>query len=212
MGELVFYTNPMSRGQIVRWMLEEVGQPYETQLLDYASSMKAEPYLSINPMGKVPAIRHDGKVVTECAAICAYLATAFPEAGLGPRRDEMADYYRWMFFAAGPVEQAVTDKAMGFLPTEDQGRMAGYGSFDRVVEVLDRQIGSRSYVCGDRFTAADVYLGSQIIWGLQFKTLPQRDSFAAYAERLTAREAYQRARAIDTELIAETNSTQHAGT
>ena len=202
-ADLIFYTNPMSRGQIVRWMLEEVGEPYETRLLDYASSMKAEPYLSINPMGKVPAIIHNGKTVTECSAICAYLAAAFPDAGLGPRADELADYYRWMFFAAGPVEQAVTNHAMGFDPTSEQERMAGYGNYARVVDVLDRMLQARDYATGDRFTACDVYLGSQIMWGTQFGTLPVLDSFVAYAARLSAREAYKCAKAEDGRLIAE---------
>ena len=200
---LIFYTNPMSRGQIARWMLEEVGEPYETRLLDYASSMKAEPYLSINPMGKVPAIIHKGKTVTECSAICAYLAAAFPETELGPQPEELADYYRWMFFAAGPVEQAVTNHAMGFDPTSDQERMVGYGNYARVVDVLDRMLGSRAYATGDRFTACDVYLGSQIMWGTQFGTLPVLDSFVAYGARLSNREAYKRGKEIDNGLIAE---------
>ncbi|HRE36661.1 MAG TPA: glutathione S-transferase, partial [Sphingopyxis terrae] len=106
--DLIFYTNPMSRGQIVRWMLEEVGAPYQTQILGYDDSMKGADYLAINPMGKVPAIVHRGKVVTECAAICAYLADAFPDAGLAPPLEARADYYRWLFFAAGPLETAVT--------------------------------------------------------------------------------------------------------
>ena len=105
--DLTLYTNPMSRGRIARWMLEEAGAAYDVVLLDYASTMKAEPYLSVNPMAKVPAIVHRGRTVTECAAICAYLAEAFPDAGLAPRDDERADYYRWLFFAAGPVEAAV---------------------------------------------------------------------------------------------------------
>ena len=205
---LIFYTNPMSRGQIARWMLEEVGEPYETRLLDYASSMKAEPYLSINPMGKVPAIIHKGKTVTECSAICAYLAAAFPDTGLGPRPGELADYYRWMFFAAGPVEQAVTNHAMGFDPTSEQERMVGYGNYGRVVDVLDRMLGERDYATGDRFTACDVYLGSQVMWGTQFGTLPVLDSFVAYGARLSAREAYKRGKAEDMRLIAEMQPAQ----
>ena len=106
MTDLTFYTNPMSRGQTVRWMLEEFGEPYETEILQYGTTMKPEPYLSINPMGKVPAVRHGGKVVTEVAAICAYLADAFPAAGLAPPVADRADYYRFLFFAAGPLEQA----------------------------------------------------------------------------------------------------------
>ncbi|HXG99756.1 MAG TPA: glutathione S-transferase family protein [Sphingomicrobium sp.] len=200
---LIFYTNPMSRGQIVRWMLEEVGQPYETQILDYASSMKASEYLAVNPMGKVPALRHGDKVVTECAGIIAYLADVFPEAGLAPRDAEKADYYRWLFYAAGPVEQAVTNQAMGFVPKPEQSRMAGYGSYDTVVDVLEKLFNERQYACGERFTACDVYLGSQIMWGTAFGTLPKRPSFEAYAERLSKREAYTRGKDIDNRLIAE---------
>lgn len=200
-ADLIFYTNPMSRGRIIRWMLEEVGAPYDTVVLDYASTMKQEPYLSVNPMGKVPAIVHKGKTVTECAAICAYLADAFPEAGLAPPTDDRADYYRWLFYAAGPVEQGVTDRAMGFVPSEQQHRMAGYGSFDLMVGVLDKAVAANPYITGDRFTAADVYVGSQVAWGTQFGTLPKRDAFAAYIERLTARDAYKRANEIDNALM-----------
>ncbi|MCY7339539.1 MAG: glutathione S-transferase family protein [Sphingomonas bacterium] len=200
---LTFYTNPMSRGQIVRWMLEEVGEPYETQLLDYASSMKAAPYLAVNPMGKVPAIVHDGKIVTECAAIIAYLADVFPAAGLGPRDGEKADYYRWMFFASGPIEQAVTNKAAGFEPSEERGRMFGYGNYDLAVKTLADHLSATPYVCGDRFTAADVYVGSTVLWGTQFGTLPSLDPFLAYGERVSGRDAYQRGKEIDGKLIAE---------
>jgi len=206
---LTFYTNPMSRGQIVRWMLEEVGAPYETVVLDYASTMKEEPYLSINPMGKVPAITHGDDIVTECAAICAYLAEAFPEAGLAPRDDERADYYRWLFFAAGPAEQGITNKAMGFAPTAEQGRMAGYGSYDQMVDVLEMAVSAHDYIAGGRFTAADVYVGAQVGWGLAFNTLPTRPAFEAYAARVTDRPAYKRGKEIDNalmpqQLIAET--------
>lgn len=203
MGELTFYTNPMSRGQIVRWMLEEVGAPYDTEILDYASSMKSPEYRAINPMMKVPAIVHRGHVVTEGAAIIAYLADAYPEAGLGPREDEKADYYRWLFFAAGPIEQAVTNKSMGFAPTPEQGRMAGYGNYDLAVETLAGHLAGSDFVSGNRFTAADVYVGSQVMWGTQFGTLPKLDSFVAYAERLSAREAYRRGKEMDNQLIAE---------
>ena len=202
-AELVLYTNPMSRGQIARWAIEESGAAYDTVLLDYAATMKGEPYLAINPMGKVPAIVHKGQVVTECAAICAYLADAFPDAGLAPTATERADYYRWLFFGAGPVEQAVTNRAMGFAPSADQGRMAGYGNYDLTVDVLEKAVSAHPYIAGERFTAADVYVGSQVIWGTQFGTLPSRPAFADYAARLTARDAYRRAKAIDDALIAE---------
>ena len=202
-ANLTFYTNPMSRGQIARWMLEEVGAPYEQVLLDYGTTMKGAEYLAINPMGKVPAIKHGNHVVTECAAICAYLAEAFPEAGLTPSPDERADYYRWMFFAAGPGEQAITNKSLGFDVPADKSMMAGYGSFDAMVDVLEKAVSAHDYIAGDRFTAADVYVGSQVLWGTQFGTLPNRPGFGVYGARLSERPAYQRAKAIDGALIAE---------
>ena len=199
---LTLYTNPMSRGRIARWMLEEVGAEYETVVLDYASTMKAEPFLSINPMGKVPTIVHDGQTITECAAICAYLAEAFPEAGLAPGGDERAAYYRWLFYAAGPVEAAVGNRALGVVPDAVQQRMIGYGSLDRVIEVLEQAVAAHAYIAGDRLTAADVYVGSQVIWGMQFGWLPQRSTFADYAARLIERPAYKRAGDLDDALIA----------
>jgi glutathione S-transferase len=201
--ELVFYTNPQSRGQIVRWMLEETGADYRTELMDYASTMKAEPYLSINPMGKVPAIVHNGHVVTECAAICAYLAEAYPEAGLAPAAEERADYYRWLFFAAGPMEQAITNNFAKFEPSPEQGRMFGYGNYDLAVDTFEKAISAHPYIAGDRFTAADVYVGATVGWGLAFGTLPRRDAFAAYAERVTSRDAYKRGKEKDEALAAE---------
>lgn len=207
MADLKFYTNPMSRGQIVRWMLEEVGQPYDTTIVDYGV-MHDDAYRAVNPMMKVPAIVHDGKIVTECAAIIAYLADVFPDAGLGPRPDEKADYYRWLFFAAGPIEHAVTNKANGFEPTPEKGRMFGYGSYDLAVQTLAGHLADRDYVCGDRFTAADVYVGSQVMWGTQFGTLPKLDSFVAHGERLAGRAAYQRGKAEDMRLIAEMQPAQ----
>ena len=206
MSKLQFYTNPMSRGQIVRWMLEEAGVPYETHILDYESSMKAPDYLAINPMGKVPAVVHDGAVVTECAAICAWLADRFPEAGLAPALPDRADYYRWLFFAAGPLEAAVTNKAMGFVAEPGREKMLGYGSFDQAIDALESALAGKTFICGDRFTAADVYVGSQVDWGLQFGTIPERPAFAAYAARLRERPAYRRAKEIDNALIAQMNA------
>jgi glutathione S-transferase len=191
MADLTFYTNPQSRGRIVRWMLEEVGEPYDTQIVTY-DRMKDDAYLAVNPMGKVPSIKHRGKIVTECAAICAYLADVFPQSKLGPKEDEKADYYRWLFYAAGPLEQAVTNNYAKFTPSPEQGRMFGYGNYDTAIDVLDKLLGSRNYVCGDRFTAADVYVGSAVMWGTQFGTMPQRDSFTAYVDRIKGREAFQR--------------------
>ena len=203
--ELIFYTNPMSRGQIVRWMLEEVGAPYEQRLLDYDTTMKAPAYLAVNPMGKVPAIVHNGHVVTECAAICAYLADAFPDAKLAPAPAPAAraDYYRWLFFTAGPVEQAITSKHLGFEPNGEQQRSAGFGSLGAALDALEGAVAGKAFVAGDSFTAADVYVGSQIDWGLQFGTIPSRPAFEAYAAPLRERAAYKRAKEVDNGLIAE---------
>jgi glutathione S-transferase len=165
--------------------------------------MKGEAYLAINPMGKVPAIVHNGRVVTECAAICAYLADAFPEAELAPRAGEQADYYRWLFFAAGPVEAAITNRMLGVEVSPEREKSAGYGNYDLMVSVLENLFKDRAFVCGDRFNAADVYVGSQVVWGLQFGTLPKLASFEGYAARLSERPAYQAAKAIDMQLIAE---------
>jgi glutathione S-transferase len=207
MADRVFYTNPQSRGRIIRWMLEEVGQPYETEVIAY-DQLKSPRYLAVNPMGKVPAIRHDGRVVTECSAICAYLADVFLDAGLGPRNDEKADYYRWMFYAAGPVEQAFTNHAVGWEVAGEKERMFGYGNYERVVAVLDELFSGRDYVCGDRFTAADVYVGSQIMFPMQFKMLPEKDSFTRYRDRLQLRDAYRRANEIDEAIIAQSQASQ----
>ena len=201
--DLIFYTNPMSRGQIARWMLEEVGTPYEPRILDYGTTMKDDAYLAVNPMGKVPAIVHDGKVVTECAAICAYLADAFPEAGLAPDVTDRADYYRWLFFTSGPVEQAITAKNFGVEPEGDQQRSAGFGSLPAALDALESAVAGKAFVAGERFSAADVYVGSQIDWGLQFGTIASRPAFEAYVAPLRERPAYKRAKAIDNGLIAQ---------
>ena len=171
--DLVFYTNPMSRGRIVRWMLEEVGQPYRTELLDYRTTLKSPEYRAVNPMGKVPALRHGDTVVTETAAICAYLADAFPAAKLAPEPSSRlrAPYYRWLFFAAGPVEAAVTNKALGVEFPPERQMMVGYGSFMAVMDAMERAVESGGYLVGDAFSAADVYFGSQIGWGLQFGSI-----------------------------------------
>lgn len=218
---LTFYTNPNSRGRIVRWMLEEVGCDYDTVVLDYERSSEAdrwggaalerpnEPsdvrsrfFTEVNPIGKVPAIVHDGQVVTESGAICAYLAEAFPEAGLAPTAEERADYYRWMFFTAGPVEQAITNHRAGFVPDPGQEFFLGHGSYERTVDQLERAVKARPFIAGDRFTAADVYVGSHVGWGLGLQTLPPREAFIAYAGRLTMREAYARGVAADEALLA----------
>jgi glutathione S-transferase len=204
-SELIFYTHPMSRGRIVRWMLEEVGAPYRTELLEFGPTMKAPQYLAINPMGKVPAIRHGGTVVTECGAICAYLADAFPNAGLAPPAGDplRGPYYRWLFFGAGPVEAAVSNKALGLVVPQGREGMIGYGRLGDVLTTLERAVSEGDYLIGDRFTAADVYLGAQIGWGMQLGSMEKRPAFERYWQRIAARPAAQRAKAIDDKLVAE---------
>ncbi|OWK31831.1 glutathione S-transferase family protein [Sphingomonas mucosissima] len=204
MRDLIFYTNPMSRGRIARWMLEEIAAPYETRLVDWTA--KPDEFLAANPMAKVPTIVHNGQVVTETGAIIAYIAEAFPQAGLAPTAAERAADYRWMFFAAGPLEAATTNRSLGVDPTAEQQGMVGYGSLDRVVTALKSAVTASTYIAGDRFTAADVYVGSHISWGLQFGALPQSEDFDVYLARITGRPAAVRAREIDDALIASAGS------
>jgi glutathione S-transferase len=201
--ELVFYSNPMSRARIVRWMLEEVGQPYRTEVLEYGTTMKSPEYLAINPMGKVPAITHRGIVVTEAAAICAYLADAFPDVGLAPKPTDplRGPYYRWLFFAAGPGEAAATAKSMGLLAPEEKRGMAGYGTFEDTMGGFEAALQNGPYILGERFSAADVYVGAQIGWGLQFGTFDARPGFKEYVERIRARPAARRAAELDDALM-----------
>ena len=196
MPSLTLYTNPMSRGRIVRWMIEEVGEPYEVVNLEYGTTMKAAEYLAVNPMGKVPAIKHGDTVVTEVAAICAYLADAFPDAGLAPPPADRGSYYRWMFFTAGPLEAAVTNKAFGFA-APDKKQSLGYGSYEEALDAVETAIIPGPYVCGDRFNAADVVLGSQLSFGMMFGTIPKRPAFETYVARLLTRPAAVRANALD---------------
>jgi glutathione S-transferase len=201
--ELIFYTNPQSRGRIIRWMLEEIGQPYRTEVIEYAA-MKSPSYLAVNPMGKVPAIKHGDTVITESAAICAYLADAFPQAGLAPAVTEKArgTYYRWLFFGAGCIEPASWIKALNVDVAPERQRMLGYGSMGDVLKALNLAIANGPYILGDKFSAADVYVGSQIGWGLQFGTFETTPAFAAYFERLSERPAFKRAKNTDDGLVA----------
>ena len=204
MSDLIFYTNPMSRGRIARWMLEEVGEPYDTRLVDWTA--KPDDFLAANPMAKVPTILHRGQVVTEAGAIITYLAEAFLAAELAPKAEERAAFYRWMFFAAGPLEAATTDRALGVTPTAEQQGMVGYGSLDRVVDALKGAVTASTYIAGERFTAADVYVGSHIAWGLQFGAFPASDEFDRYLARIMDRPAAIRAREIDDALISGNGS------
>lgn len=201
MAEMIFYTNPQSRGRIVRWMLEECGATYRTEVVPYGVAMKSEPYLGINPMGKVPALVYAGKAVTETSAIVAFLADLFPAAKLAPPLDQRQDYYRWLFFAAGPLEAAITTKSLGFDVPADKERMTGYGTFDLVVETLAKKLSRSTYIAGETFSAADLYVGSHIGYGLQFGSLPKRAEFTDYFARVSARPARMRADELDNALI-----------
>jgi glutathione S-transferase len=202
--DLIFYTHPQSRGRVVRWMLEEVGEPYRTELLDYDTTMKAPEYLAINPMGKVPALRHGNVVVTEAAAICAYLADAFPSAGLAPPSGDRqrGPYYRWLFFAAGPVEAATSNRALALAVPAGRERMIGYGTFEETMDTLENAVSRGEHLLGERFSAADVYVGSHIGFGLQFGTIEKRPAFERYVARLFARPAALRAKQIDDDIAA----------
>ncbi len=197
---------PMSRGNIAFWMLEEMGIPYRLNLLSLDRQDQKQPaYLAINPMGKVPALEHKGVIVTEAAAVCAYLADAFPETNLAPKHDDprRGTYYRWMFFAPGCLEMAVFDRMNARDVPEP--RASGYGDYDTTIETVARAVAKGPYVLGDQFSAADIILGSHVIWGMMMKGLPARAEFTAYAQRLQARPAWQRTLAKNQALHAELN-------
>lgn len=209
MAELILYTNPQSRGRIARWMLEETAQPYRTEILDYATSMKAPAYLAVNPMGKVPALRHGDVIVTETAAICTYLADAFPQASLAPPPGDRlrGPYYRWLFFTAGPVEAAVSNKALGFIVPQDRERMMGYGNMAQAISTLEATVSRAEYLVGNNFTAADLYVGSALGFGMMFGTIEKRSAFERYWERLSSRPACKRAKELDDALVAQQHVT-----
>ena len=201
MADLTLYTNPMSRGRIARWMVEETGQPYEAVIVPFGPAMKSVDYRAVNPMGKVPAVRHGEVVVTECAAICAYLADTFPEAKLAPPNPQRGSYYRWLFFAAGPLEAAVSNRSLGFEVPDERRRMIGYGSFEDVMDTLEMAVSTNPFVAGHAFTAADVYVGSHIGWGLQFGSIEKRPAFEDYLARVSDRPAFRRAKGKDDEAM-----------
>ncbi|SOB88161.1 glutathione S-transferase [Sphingomonas guangdongensis] len=202
MTDLTLYTNPMSRGRIARWMLEEVGADYETVVVEFGGDPALLP---VNPMGKVPAIVHAGTTITECAAICAYLADAFPDAGLAPPVAERAAYYRWLFFAAGPLEQAVVSNSLGWKPEDKQQALVGFGTYDRTIDTLEQAVegAGDGWLTGERFTAADLYVGAHLGWGTMFGSIPKRDAFVRFVERTAARPAAQRANALDDALMPQ---------
>ena len=204
MADIVFYTNPQSRGQMAHWMLEELGEPYETRWIEYGDEIKGEAFLAVNPMGKVPALQHRGAVITETAAICTYLAASFPEKGLIPAVGDarLADFYRWMFFAAGPMEQAASAKSMSWDISAENARTLGFGSAEDTFRAVEIALEPGPFVCGEQFTAVDVYLGSHLMWGMMFGTIEKRPLFEAYVARLTERPAMQRCQQLNNDRMA----------
>jgi glutathione S-transferase len=191
--ELVFYSSPMSRGRIVHWMLEEVGASYRFEVVNLENQeQKKASYLAINPMGKVPAIVHRGTVITECGAICAYLADAFPAAGLAPALASAArgTYYRWLFFGCC-LEAAVIDRMLS-RPAPSRPGALGYGCYEDAAATLEKALAPGPYILGTQFSAADVYIGSQVAFGMMMKALEPLSMFQEYVNRLQQRPAYRR--------------------
>lgn len=202
-SELILYHMTPSRSSTVHWMLEEVGEPYDLRVLDMRRGENRLPeFLKINPMGKVPTLVHDGVIVTEAAAICTYLADAFPQAGLsvpiGDRR--RGPYLKWLFFGPGALEPALLDVMLKREPGPVPA--LGYGSLDMVVDVLAQAVEPGPYLVGEQFTAADVVLGATVHWGFSTGALPRRAALTAYAERVAERTAFRRARKRDEEIAA----------
>lgn len=204
--KITLYTHPMSRGRIVRWMLEEAGADYEAKLLEYGTTMKAPEYLAINPMGKVPAIKQGEIVITETPAILTFLADAYPEAKLAPPPAERGAYYRWLFYVAGPLESALAVKALQVEPTLKQAGFLGFGTLSDVLNTLEKLVTDNDYIAAPYFTTADLYLASQLQFGMQFESIEPRDAFKAFVARCAARAAFQKANEADNALMAQLNS------
>jgi glutathione S-transferase len=195
MSELIFFYNPQSRARIVHWMLEEVGVPYTVKLINFEKGEHKRPeFLALNPMGKLPTIQHGSTVVTEAAAICAYLADVFPAANLAPAQNspERGTYYRWMFFGAGCVEPATVDRLFN-RPQVERPSALGYGSYDDTFDTLEKALTPGPFILGQRFSAADVYVGSQLMWGMKMmKAIKPRPTFEKYVGAVMERPAFKR--------------------
>lgn len=201
--DLILFTNPQSRGAMIHWMLEEIGCPYRIEVKQFGPDMQSPEYLAINPMGKVPAIRHGDTVVTETAAILCYLADVFPDAKLAPPPSERGAYYRWLFFVAGCGEPALGNKAAGWTPDTPRLQVQlGYGSFERTMETVAQLVAGRQTIAADHFTAADLYMASFLHWGMMFGGIEKRPVFEAYAARHIARPASVRAQEQGAKIMA----------
>jgi glutathione S-transferase len=202
--EIVFYTNPQSRGAMTHWMLEKVGAPYRVEVLAFGPEMKTPEYLAINPMGKVPAIRHGNTVVTETGAILAYLADTFPQARMAPSGSERGAYFRWLFFVAGCCEPAMGNKASGWnADTPDLQVRLGYGSYERTIDTVAKAVEGKRYIAGDHFTAADLYMASFLHWGMMFGVVDKRPVFETYVKPHLDRPAARRAEEQAAKLAAK---------
>ena len=208
MSELTLYTHPMSRGRVVRWMLEEVGIPYTVETMEFGQDIKAPEYLAINPMGKVPAIKHGNTIVTEVAAICAYLADQFPDKKLAPpaASPERGDYYRWLFFMAGPFEMATSALAYGWKIDSSNAQSVGCGHVENSINTLEKVLGRTPYICGDTFSAADVLVSSYLWWETMQKNIPPNRVFQEYIQRTESRPAAKRANELDDALLESMKS------
>lgn len=207
--EVVFYHWPQSRGRTVHWMLEEAGAPYRIELISLEKGEQKKPgFLSINPMGKLPAIVHRGTVITETGAIITYLADEFPAARLAPPIGTPARgaFLRWMFFGSGCIDGALIDRMLD-RPAASRPGAIGYGRFEDFVDTLEKVISTSPYLLGDTFTAADLFVGSQIAFGLMLKTIEARPSFRSYVERVTSRPASKRALEQGEALMAQAKAT-----
>ena len=205
--EIVFYHNPMSRGRMVHWMLEEIGAPYRFELLRFDKGENKKPeFLAVNPMGKLPAIEHRGTVITECGAIITYLGDAFPAAKLAPAIDEPArgTYLRWMFFGQGCIDSALIDRMLS-RPPADKPTALGYGNYDDVVQAVEKALTPGPYILGNRFSAADLYIGSQLGFGMMTKSIEPRPIFQSYLGLLSQRPAYKRFNEQSDQMAARLN-------
>ncbi|SBV36407.1 Glutathione S-transferase domain [uncultured Stenotrophomonas sp.] len=199
---LTFYTHPLSRGRLARWMLEETGLPYEEVVMEFGTTMKSPGYLAVNPMGKVPALRHGEVVVTENAAICAYLAELVPEKGLvpPPGSPERGAFYRWLFFFAGPFEAWLTAKSTGALAPAVG---AGYGGDGDVLRTLEQALRDRRHLAGNGFTAVDLYVAASLAYFMMTGAIEKNPVFEAFVAHHAGRPAAAAANARDNALAAK---------